>query len=211
MKTSDAAETKGGMTRDEALTVALPIARREARKLRPYYRGSVDMEDAESAAVEHILMGWARWEPSKAPWGAWATQWARVGAGRACNKLKSVVTTNYEERGAVAHDEGVMKTDADGIEYARDEMPTVDAEAPHRQARASEKLAGLYDAFVWAAKGMNEAHRAFAQEWVEAVFADDLDLKALAAKHGMSRPTAYKVRDALFKAAHAAKFHGDDE
>lgn len=189
---------KGGLSYEEAMLEGMEVAQRAAKSQYKWLRSPEDRADVLQASYEAMLMAWAKWEPSRGPWGYCVKLWASEYARREANKKKSVVQTYYADssKRKLERDAGIVSFTEDGeTEMA---LPD-DASSPEDQAAAREELAASYLRLCGVVEGMKEGRRAVAQAILDdRIFAQvPASVDDIAKKVGVSRPLVYRVEDAI--------------
>lgn len=197
-KQNMAKQSKGGLSYEEAMIEGMMVAQRAAKSQYKWLRSAEDRADVLQASYEAMLMAWAKWEPSRGPWGYCVKLWASEYARREANKRKSVVQTYYADssKRKLERDAGIVSfTDEGEVEMA---IPA-DESSPEEQAAAREELAESYQRLCGVVEGMKEGRRALAQAILDdRIFSHaPLSVEQVAEKAGVSRPLVYRVEDAI--------------
>jgi len=203
-------EPKFGLTYKEAMREAMTIASRAARRHHKWVSCSSDKDDLLAAAYEGILLAWKAWKgPEVVSWSFAAWTYAELYARREGNRRKSVVSTGsgsynlHTGRQAVRDDAMVVAGEDGGWVDAdlKDEGATPDV-----QVEVKETLRVIGIALREAIPACAGEQVALAQDVITRRILIDVAQSAasIAAKHGVSSATVYKIEGALREALQAA-------
>ena len=192
-------EVKGGLVRAAALAAALKIAERSARRWGTMARQAGAEEDALAAAYEGIVKAWECWD-GNGDWAQHARNWSDELAKREVNKLRSVVQTNYTRRAIRCDKSMVVEGEDGGWSYADVADTTASVE---QTLEARNELAHVRGALENAARSLKgEAAANMSESIIDRIMMGDdgESIADIAARHGYTRMSAYRVESALREA-----------
>jgi hypothetical protein len=201
---ADLITEKHGKTYTEAMTEAMPIARRAARRHFKWVCCASDKDDLLAAAYEGILLAWRAWKGEEiSSWSYTAWIYADLYSKREANKRKSVVSTNYGNHHARAlqRDSSMQVQDEDGAWVDADLTDT--APLPDAQVEALQTLRVIGAALQSAIPQIALERAELATDVITQRILVDAPISAatLASKHSVSSAYVYKVETALRAAA----------
>lgn len=191
-------EIKGGLVREAAIVAGMKIAQKSARRWGRMARQFGAEEDSLGAAYEALVKAWECWD-GHGDWAQHARNWCDELAKREVNKLRSVVQTNYTRRRIVA-DAGMVVATGDGWTYRDVEQEESSVED---RLIACEALTDVRATLEAAADQLSGAAAgAMSRDVVSRILAgeDGESLADIAARHGYTRMSAYRVEAALREA-----------
>ena len=201
---------KFGLTYNEAMAQAMTVAARAARRHHKWVNCSSDKDDLLAAAYEGILLAWKAWRgPEVVSWAFAAWTYAELYARREGNRRKSVVSTGS---GSYNLHTGRQAVRDDAMVVAGEEGGWVDADlkdesaSPAQQVETLETLRVIGIALREAIPACAGEQVALAHDVIAQRILIDVAQSAasLAAKHGVTSATVYKVETALRGALAAA-------
>lgn len=172
----------------------MKLAERFARS----FKGLSD--DVYGAACEAVVLAARDFDPSLGvPFSAYCLQRIKVYGLREAKKLTSVVSTNYDRRKSIKKDDSIYMESEDGEQVER---PFTDNRlSPEDVCEARESLSHSYDALMEIVGTLSARQQSIAADIVrERLLSDGESLADIAARHGVSRQTAYKVESKLKEA-----------
>jgi len=177
----------------ELVAQGMKLAERFSRQ----FKGMAD--DVYGAACEGVVLAARDFDPSLGvPFSAYCLQRIKVYGLREAKKLASVVSTNSDRRKSIKKDDSLFLDTEDG-EVVR--PFTDDRLSPEDVCEARESLSHSYDALMGVVSTLSPRQQLIGADIVrERLLSDGESLADIAARHGVSRQTAYKVEKSLKEA-----------
>jgi len=201
---------KFGITYNDAMKEAMTIAARAARRHHKWVSCASDKDDLLAAAYEGILLAWKAWRgPEVSAWSYTAWIYAELYARREANRRKSVVSTGSGSYNAhtgrqAVRDDALLMQNEDGAWVDADLKD--DRPLPSQQVEMQETLRVIGLALREAIPACAGEQVDLARDVISQRILIDVAQSAasIAAKHGVSSATVYKIEGALREALQAA-------